>query len=63
VTYHPDFDAPCRICGNSPCVVVDGHSCPDTELCGACFFHDHSMIDWSLWNNIEVDNEPLSDNL
>lgn len=49
-TYHPDFDAECRICGTSPCVVVDGHGQPDTELCGWHFFHDRVMQDWSLWN-------------
>jgi hypothetical protein len=50
VTYQPDFEASCHVCGTSPCVVVVGHSQPDTELCGICFFHDRLMIDWSLWN-------------
>lgn len=50
MTYHPDFDAECRICGASPCVVVDNHPQGDTELCGIHFFSDRSMIDWELWN-------------
>jgi hypothetical protein len=39
-TYHPDFRCECRLCGTSPCVVVEGHEQPDTELCGTCFFAD-----------------------
>lgn len=48
--YHPDFAAECRLCGASPCVVVEDHPQPDTELCGVCFFGDRSMVDWDLWN-------------
>lgn len=49
--YHPDFSAECRLCGSSPCVVVEDHLQPDTELCGVCFFGDRLMIDWDLWND------------
>jgi hypothetical protein len=56
-TYHPDFDAECRVCAASPCVVVDGHISPDTELCGVHFFHDRLMIDWELWNEPSEDTE------
>ena len=49
--YHPDFESPCRVCGSSPCVVVDNHIEPETELCGPCFFGSAEMLDWSLWND------------
>jgi len=49
--YHPDYDTECRICGTVPCVIVAGHIQPHTNLCGVCFFHDHDMTDWSLWND------------
>ena len=55
--YHPDFQTECRICGTTPTVVVEGHPQPDTELCGACFFHDRLMTDWSEWNNQPEDTE------
>jgi hypothetical protein len=55
--YHPDFSAACIQCGTSPCVVVDGHIQPETELCGICFFGDRSMIDWELWNETVEDTE------
>ena len=50
MTYHPDFDTECRLCGATPCVVVVGHKQPRTELCGPHFFHDSRMVDWELWN-------------
>lgn len=56
-SYHPDFETECRLCGTKPCVVVDGHITPDTELCGTCFFGDRSMVDWDLWNNQQEDTE------
>ena len=46
----PDFNSECQICGNSPTVMVPEHQCPDTNLCGVCFFSDLEMLDWSLWN-------------
>jgi hypothetical protein len=49
--YSPDFEAECRICGFSPCVVVFRHPSPDTDLCGPHFFNDQEMIDWNLWND------------
>lgn len=49
--YVPDFDAECRVCGTSPCVIIIGHIQPDTELCGCCFFNDRSMIDPDEWNH------------
>lgn len=48
--FYPDFDSECSVCGNSPTVIVEGHIVPDTELCGVCFWHDRSMIDWTRWN-------------
>ena len=48
--YHPDFSEECRECGASPCVVVEGHPSPHTQLCGTCFWHDSDMADWNLWN-------------
>jgi len=57
VRYHPDFEAECRVCGASPCVVVDSHSQGDTNLCGPCFFGDRLMIDWAEWNNQEEPTE------
>ena len=53
-TYHPDFEAECRICDTSPCVVVydpEARRNSETELCGRCFFHDRAMVDWEQWNN------------
>ena len=58
--FHPDFDEQCRVCGASPTVVVEGHSQPDTQLCGCCFFHDRDMIDWFLWNDKGDSNEDSS---
>lgn len=52
----PDFDAACRICGTSPCVVVGGHKQPDTELCGWHFFNNREKADWETWND-EQDTE------
>lgn len=49
--YQPDFEAECRNCGTSPCVLVLGHPQPDTELCGRCFFDDEAMVIWELWND------------
>jgi hypothetical protein len=49
--YHPDFQASCQICSTSPCVVVEGHIEPNTELCGPCFFGSALMLDWEEWNN------------
>lgn len=48
--YHPDFRSECKLCGHSPTVIVEGHICPDTELCGVDFFADKRMVDWNLWN-------------
>jgi hypothetical protein len=48
--FQPDFDSECSICGACPTVIVTGHIQPDTELCGVCFWHDRSMVDWELWN-------------
>jgi hypothetical protein len=56
-TFHPDFDEECRVCGSSPCVVVDNHPQGNTELCGACFFGDKSMVDWQEWNEELEDTE------
>jgi hypothetical protein len=49
-TYYPDFEASCRICGASPCVVVAKHSMSNTDLCGPHFFDSVDMIDWQNWN-------------
>jgi hypothetical protein len=57
VIFYPDFQAECRVCGASPCVVVDDHIQPETELCGQHFFHDRSMIDWNEWNEEVEDTE------
>lgn len=57
MTFHPDFEAECRFCGTSPCVIVDGHEQPDTELCGAHFFSSLEMLDWELWNSFEEEEE------
>jgi len=51
IIYHPNFDIDCRECGRLPTVIVVGHICPDTELCGVHFFSDRSMLDYDLWNN------------
>ncbi len=48
--YAPDFQAECRLCGTSPCVVVLSHPFPDTDLCGVCFFNSAEMLDWTEWN-------------
>ena len=56
-TFHPDFSCECRICGASPCVVVEDHIQPETELCGVHFFSDRRMVDWELWNEEEEDTE------
>ena len=57
MNYHPDFECDCRICGSSPCVVVDDHPQGDTELCGICFFGDRLMLDWELWNEEREETE------
>jgi hypothetical protein len=49
--YTPDFDEECFLCGTSPTVVVEGHTTPNTKLCGYHFFKDHTMVDWEEWNN------------
>lgn len=59
--YHPDFTAECRICGTSPCVVVDGHSKPDTELCGQHFFLLPSAVNWEEWEDLSHDDEETDD--
>lgn len=56
--YHPDFDGECRLCGTSPTVIVEGHVCPDTELCGVHFFKDPAMIDWQAWNDDDEIQDP-----
>lgn len=50
LSFHPDFEASCRICGTSPCVVVANHPVPDTDLCGPHFFHNTEMNQWEDWN-------------
>lgn len=55
--FHPDFDEECHVCGASPCVIVEGHAQPDTQLCGPHFFHDRTMVDWELWNDQPEDTE------
>ena len=55
--YQPDFQSECRICGTSPTVVVQGHTVPNTELCGPHFFKDRVMVDWELWNTLPEDTE------
>lgn len=50
MTYQPNFDGECLVCGSAPTVIVVGHIQPDTELCGVHFFHDRLMIDWEEWN-------------
>jgi hypothetical protein len=55
--YHPDFDEECRICGTSPCVVVEDHPQGDTQLCGVHFFSDRLMVDWEEWNSTPEDTE------
>lgn len=54
--YAPDFQCECRICGNSPCVIVTTHSQPGTELCGGCFFHDRNMLNPEEWNEQELED-------
>lgn len=58
--YQPDFTAECRLCGTSPCVVVVGHSKPDTELCGPHFFANQEAVDWEEWND-EPDTKETDD--
>jgi hypothetical protein len=60
VTYFPDFEEECYVCGTKPCVVVLGHVQPDTQLCGVCFWGDPEMTDWSLWND-EDDKQAKGD--
>lgn len=48
--FRPDFDHECRECGATPTVLVIGHECPVTYLCGAHFFLDREMLDWEKWN-------------
>lgn len=55
--YHPDFDKECKLCGRTPCVVVEGHLKPNTKLCGPHFFNDRSMVDWERWNDTPEDTE------
>jgi hypothetical protein len=55
--FHPNFDYECRICGASPCVIVDDHNQGETELCGSHFFNDPSMIEWELWNEPKESTE------
>lgn len=48
----------CYICGNSPCVVVEGHEQPQTHLCGAHFWNDPSKHDPDTWNDQgDIDDE------
>lgn len=56
-SYQPDFTVECSLCDSRPCVVVVDHICPDTGLCGCCFFGDRLMIDWEEWNNQPEDTE------
>lgn len=51
VTYQPNFARECRECGSSPTVIVIEHIQPETDLCGCCFFGDHRMVDYDLWND------------
>lgn len=53
MTYAPDFDMECRLCGASPCVLVVGHKQPDTELCGWHFFNSPELSNWELWEDFE----------
>jgi len=48
--YRPDFDTECYLCGTSPVVVVEGHTVPNTQLCGPHFFKNEEMYDWEEWN-------------
>jgi hypothetical protein len=57
VLYQPNFDDECLHCGKLPTVIVVGHLCPETELCGVCFFHDRLMVDWEEWNSEEESTE------
>ena len=57
-TYLPDFEASCRICGASPCVLVVNHVQGDTDLCGPHFFADDSMHDWEDWNDSDDQDQP-----
>ena len=57
MTYRPDFTLECKECGETPTVVVVGHTCPSTELCGFHFFLDRLMTDWSEWNNEQESTE------
>lgn len=53
-TFHPDFTAECRLCGNGPCVIVhdpETRHNSETELCGRHFFNDRLMVDWERWND------------
>jgi len=55
-TFHPDFEANCRVCDRTPCVVVydaESRCNSGTELCGVCFWRDRSMIDHERWNDKE----------
>jgi hypothetical protein len=55
--YWPDWEDECRLCGTTPCVIVEGHVQPHTQLCGPHFFHDHDMTDWTLWNDQDPPNQ------
>jgi hypothetical protein len=55
-TYQPDFQAECRICSSTPCVIVVGHPQGNTDLCGVCFFGTYQMTTWTEWNN-DQDND------
>lgn len=49
--YAPNFTIECQVCATKPTVVVIDHVQPNTELCGPCFFGEHMMVDWELWND------------
>lgn len=55
--YYPDFESDCAICGTRPCVIVEDHSQPYTDLCGPCFFSDRMMVDWERWNDQQEPTE------
>lgn len=57
MTFQPDFDSECTVCGSVPTVIVIGHIQPDTELCGVHFFQDRLMIDWEFWNEEPEETE------
>lgn len=52
MTYEPDYENECDVCGQTPVVTAkdDDGSLIEWDMCGPCMFGESKMLDPDEWN-------------